>query len=242
MKYLDCTLPTPAENLALDEALALQCDQGGPEVLRFWEPVEIFVVAGFSNQVEREVNLSACEAAHIPVFRRISGGGTVLQGPGCLNYALVLRCDSHPDLLSVTGANRHIMARNARALSRLTGREVTVCGHTDLAIGDRKISGNAQRRLKNSLLFHGVLLLGLDLSLLARCLKFPSRPPDYRAGRSHESFVHNLGLPAPAVKNALRAEWGVLASPPPVPLATVTGLCRQKYNRPEWNQRGPWGG
>ena len=36
MYFLDLTLPTLAENLALDEALLLDAEAGGPEVLRLW--------------------------------------------------------------------------------------------------------------------------------------------------------------------------------------------------------------
>ena len=92
MKLLDLTLPSPAENLACDEALLDACDEnGGEEILRFWEAREPFVVVGYANKVATEVNLDACAAKKLPVFRRCSGGGTVLQGPGCLNYALILR-------------------------------------------------------------------------------------------------------------------------------------------------------
>ena len=58
MNYLDLTLPTPAENLAADEALLDQCEAArAGAVLRFWEPREHFVVVGYSNKVRTEVNL-----------------------------------------------------------------------------------------------------------------------------------------------------------------------------------------
>ena len=60
VNYFDLTLPTPQENLACDEALLDGCEAGGPEVLRFWEPRKHFVVVGYSNRVEREVNVAAC--------------------------------------------------------------------------------------------------------------------------------------------------------------------------------------
>src|SRR5689334_4783234 len=97
MKLLDLTLPTPEENLACDEALLDRCDEGvGPAVLRFWQPQQYFVVVGYSNRVEREVNQEVCQARGIPILRRCSGGGAVLQGAGCLNYSLILRIDSDP--------------------------------------------------------------------------------------------------------------------------------------------------
>src|SRR5262245_28828367 len=91
MRLLDLTLPTPAENLACDDALLELCEQaGGGEVLRFWEPGQHFIVLGYANQVRAEVKLEACRTDGLGVFRRCSGGGAVLQGPGCLNYSLIV--------------------------------------------------------------------------------------------------------------------------------------------------------
>ncbi len=81
MKYLDRTLGTAQENLAGDEALLDGCEEGGSdEILRFWEPRQYFVVLGYPNKVSAEVNLDSCRTLGIPVLRRCSGGGTVLQG------------------------------------------------------------------------------------------------------------------------------------------------------------------
>jgi len=120
MKYLDLTLRTPAENVACDEALLDYCDATREcGVLRFWEPKEHFVVVGYSNKVPLEVNVDACRKNGVVILRRCSGGGTVLQGPGCLNYSLVLRIDSDPALQTVTGTNRFVMERNRAALASL---------------------------------------------------------------------------------------------------------------------------
>src|SRR5881296_1169350 len=94
MNFCELTLPCPYENLACDEVLlelAEREDTG--ELLRFWEAVHYFVVVGYSNKVRAEVNLPFCELNTIPVLRRCTGGGTVLQGPGSFNYSLVLRID-----------------------------------------------------------------------------------------------------------------------------------------------------
>src|SRR5262245_40949097 len=102
MTCLELTLPTAAENLACDEALLDLCeDHGADEILRFWEPRNYFVVLGYGNKAAAEVDLEACAAEKIPVLRRCSGGGTVLQGPGCLNYALILRIDDGGPLQNI---------------------------------------------------------------------------------------------------------------------------------------------
>ena len=88
---LDLTLATPEDNLACDEALLDWAEaHESPGLLRFWESDRRFVVLGYANRVADEVDVEACRAEDVPVLRRCSGGGTVLQGPGCVNYALIL--------------------------------------------------------------------------------------------------------------------------------------------------------
>jgi lipoate-protein ligase A len=234
MQYLDLTLASAAANLACDEALLDSCDDGaGAEVLRFWQPEQYFVVAGYSNEVAREANLAACRQAGWGVFRRCSGGGTVLQGPGCLNYALALRIDGHPALASITGANRHIMERQRAALAGLLRRAVEIKGCTDLAIGGMKFSGNAQRRKRHALIFHGTFLLKFDLGLMDRFLQVPSRQPEYREGRPHPQFLMNLNVTASPIKDALREAWAAHAPMPHPP--GCQRLMEEKYARDDWN-------
>ena len=123
MKHLDLTLPTPAENLACDEALLDFCEEGfADELLRFWEPQQPFVVVGYANKIATEVNTTACAAKKIPIFRRCSGGGTVVQMSGGLNYSLILRITEGGPLHNITSANHFIMEKNRAALSALKGR------------------------------------------------------------------------------------------------------------------------
>lgn len=237
MICLDLSLPAPAENLACDEALLDAAEeQGGPAVLRFWESPVPFVVLGYANKVVEEVNVPACRELAIPILRRCSGGGTVVQGPGCLNYAVVLRMDDSPELQSITGTNQFVMERTRKALARALRSEVTVEGHTDLAVGDLKFSGNAQRRKREWLLFHGtVLLQEFELSLISRVLLPPPRQPDYRRQREHGEFVTRLALDRAAVKHALRAEWHVSESTVEIPNIRTRDLVASRYSREDWN-------
>lgn len=240
MKWLDHTFPTPEENLAGDEALLdFGEETGGEEILRFWEPPRPFVVLGYANRVAAEVDAGACQARGVPILRRCSGGGAVLQGPGCLNYALVLRLTADGPLATITGANRFIMERNARAVAETLGRPVAVQGHTDLTLGGRKFSGNSQRRKRTRLLFHGCFLLDLDLALIERCLRLPSRQPSYRRHRPHADFVVNLRVNAEPLKAALRRTWNATGPMTNLPSERLARLAREKYATPEWNFRFP---
>ncbi len=238
MTLLDLTLPTAAENLALDEALLDVCDAGGPESLRFWESPERFVVVGYGNRIATEVNVAACQDAGVPILRRCSGGGTVVQGPGCLNYNIVLRIPEEGPLATVTGTNRLVMERMREALQPLIASPVVVEGHTDLAMetaaGLRKFSGNAQRRRRSALVFHGTLLLAFNLGNIAQLLAHPTAEPGYRGRRSHLDFVANLGIPRGAVTRAVSAAWG--ASTPMALLPDISAVVA-KYRSDEWNRR-----
>ncbi len=233
MHYLDRTLDSPTANLALDEALLDQCEEGGPEALRFWESPEYFVVLGYANQVETEVNVPTCLARNVPILRRCSGGGTVLQGPGCLNYLLVLNFENNPQLQTIPGANCYIMQRNAEALRAAFGLDAEVCGITDLAVGALKFSGNAQRRKRRALIFHGTFLLTFNLQLVSELLRSPSKEPEYRAGRSHGNFITNLHVDAALIKKGLRTAWGANDELRDIP--DITTLMQEKYSTDEWN-------
>jgi lipoate-protein ligase A len=252
MHVFDIPFATPADSLAADEALLDWCEAGhGSETLAFWEPREPFVVLGYAKQVAGEVNVAVCAARGVPIFRRCSGGGTVVQMPGGLNYSLVLRITEAGPTRNISSANQFIMEKNCAAIQTVLAAKggwpmtVSVRGHTDLAIapGDarpdqfRKIAGNAQRRRKQFLLFHGTFLLNCDLSLIDDLLPMPALQPDYRARRPHGQFVANLRLPVSAVKAALAREWCAetpLADPP---LVAMEKLAREKYSRHDWNHK-----
>ena len=236
MNFCDVTLAGPEENLACDEVLLDRCEAGELEaLLRFWEPTQHFVVVGYANQVSVEVNQDYCRRQSIPILRRCSGGGTVFQAPGILNYSLVLRIADSPALAGIAGTNDFVMERHRRALQKLLVATVEKQGHTDLAIGGLKFSGNAQRRRKEFLLFHGSFLLNTDIGLIEKVLPLPSRQPDYRAGRTHVHFLMNLKIAAPVLKAALVEAWQAVIPLTEIPLDQIRQLARQKYRSDGWN-------
>ena len=238
MRYLDCTLPTAEENLACDEALLDLCEDGfEEELLRFWEPKEHFVVLGYSNRVDMDVHLAACQELNIPVLRRCSGGGTVLQGPGCLNVSLILKIGDSSPFGSFSQTTFLINARHKQALEPLLGVPVTLQGFSDLALGSLKFSGSAQRYKRRHVLFHGTFLLALDIPLVERLLWLPARQPRYRHNRSHTDFLKNLQIPAALVKETIRATWGATVPLEAVPLDRIQHLVKTRYATFEWTMR-----
>lgn len=237
MKFLDLTLPSPAENLALDEALldAAENGSGGP-VLRFWESSVTFAVLGFSRKAVEDLNLDACQRDGIPVLRRPSGGGTVLQGPGCLNFALVLNLGQDPRLRTIQGTNAWVLDRIADALQpAVPGVEKR--GISDLALNGRKVSGTAQRRKRDHLLFHGTLLHSFALASVEKYIAHPKLQdePDYRKTRSHADFLTTLQAPASLLKDLIRDTWNARHPLDQIPSGSVAELVRERYSRSDWN-------
>jgi lipoate-protein ligase A len=244
MHYCDLTFPTPEENLACDEALLDLAEQEAehsrtppPGILRIWEPSRYFVVLGYANRLSTEVDAGFCRQNTIPVLRRCTGGGTVLQGPGVLNYTLILPAESAGPLHNITTANRFIMERHRHALSSILSAPVQIAGHTDLTIGGLKFSGNAQRRRKHFILFHGSFLLHFDINLIEKALPMPSAEPDYRQGRSHTEFLMNLKIHRDLVKHALTHTWNAARALAHIPYERIDALVGEKYSRDEWNAK-----
>jgi lipoate---protein ligase len=236
VKYLDLTFSDPACNLACDEALLELCENRAEEgVLRIWEAAGYFVVAGYSNKILSEVNVTACKAKGIPILRRFSGGGAVLQGPGCLNYSLVVRNERLGIPADLTDSYRYVLTRHRELCANHAGAAVQIQGVSDLALDGRKFSGNAQHRKRLYSLFHGTFLLGFDLALIETCLRMPSRQPEYRQGRSHETFLCNLSMASRDVRTGLREAWGAEQDLHGVPVDRIEALVSERYSRQHWN-------
>jgi lipoate-protein ligase A len=238
VQFVEFSPPGAASQIALDEALLdLRENQSGEGFLRFWEPSEPCVVLGRMNIADREVRLDRCRSRGVPVFRRSSGGGTVVQGPGCLNFSLVLNIRDDPRLAHAATTNDFVLGRTAGVISSLAGETVAVRGLSDLTIGGRKISGNAQRRRIRAILYHGCILLDLDFALIEDLLPLPSRAPDYRGGRSHTEFLRNLRISAEALKDALRRSWGAEVPATTIPVKETERLAAEKYLNPAWTYK-----
>jgi lipoate-protein ligase A len=237
LPYLDLTLPSIAANLAVDEALLLEAEAGrGGELLRLWEWQQPAVVLGSGCKLAEDVNEAACRAEGVTIWRRSSGGGTVLLASGCQCYSLVLSYERAAALREIRPSYRHVLERIRGALEGLLP-EIEYAGISDLASAGRKFSGNAQQRKQKFLLHHGTLLYHFDVSLVDRYLRLPTRQPDYRLQRGHEEFLVNLPVKSSELKRRLLAGWNATAENPAWPQQRVAELVKQKYGQGKWNRR-----
>ncbi len=219
MRFLDYTCCHFAQNLALDEWLLARAESmlpgvatGQGEVLRLWRPQQYAVVVGRGSKWHEEVDAAFCQQQGISIFRRHSGGASVVTGPGCWMYAVVLDMEYRPNLRDLSRAHHFVMRRICDATQAIFLNPVAadslpvdtprspdrtiptfqVQGTCDLTVAGRKCSGNSLKVARRHLLYHGTLLVEFDLNLLSGCLRTPPRQPEYRQQRSHEAFVTNI--------------------------------------------------
>jgi lipoate---protein ligase len=208
-------------------------------VVRFWEPAEYAIVLGASCRIGDDVRLDACRADGIPIWRRSSGGGTVVVGPGVLCVTVILPESAAPGLTAVDQAHQFVLDWIARSI-RTAGAPVTLAGRGDLVLFDRKCGGSAQRRLKHWFMVHCSILNDFPIERIVRYLAIPHRQPDYRQGRDHQHFLSNLGLPRTILMDAIRGATLTGASSsraPEVPPALVESLMAEKFANRSWIER-----
>jgi len=240
-RVLDTSFDSPEKNLAYDEVLLLgRCAGHGGDTIRFWESTRPFVVLGTGQVTEKEAHVLHCEEDGIPVLRRCTAGGCVLQGPGVLNYTLALGTEGNPWARNLHESYCHILTGIAKAL-QVRGFDVSHAGTSDLAWDGMKVSGNAQRRRREAILHHGTLLHATDFGAMERYLKEPEDRPDYRGDRRHRQFVRALPIDVSELKEAVIEAFDAteieLTRPTHWELEETGRLSREKYGDPAWNRR-----
>ena len=127
------------------------------DIFFLWQNVTSVVVGSYQN-ICREVHVETLRKLGIPMVRRMSGGGTVYHDLGNVNYTYITQQDGPLDYDRCL--KPVIDALNAIGVP---ARKSRTC---DIAIGERKISGSAQRVTGGRVLHHGTLLFQSDLTVL----------------------------------------------------------------------------
>ena len=145
----------PFYNQAFEEFVFLNYPDD--DVFYLWQNRPAVVVGSYQN-ICREVHVETLRKLGIPIVRRMSGGGTVYHDLGNVNYTYITHQNGPLDydlcLRPVIEALNGI---------GVPARKNRTC---DIAIGEQKISGSAQRSAGGRLLHHGTLLFQSDLTAL----------------------------------------------------------------------------
>jgi lipoate-protein ligase A len=248
-RLLDDTVPKGAAmNLAIEEAIFIEkiANKNRPTV-RFWinHPA---VIVGYSQSVEAEVNLDVCRREGIEVVRRFSGGGTVYQDSGTLNYSIAIEADNPlvkgQDIIQ----SQEKLCLGVIAALRTFDIHPVFESPSNILINNKKVSGNAQARRKIVILHHGTLLVNANLDLLVKALDVPNPVRTIKGVSSKKSSVTNLSdelgwlVSIEKVKDALKKGFEqtfsvhlLKDSLSQTEERLVEKLFKEKYSRKEWN-------
>jgi lipoyl(octanoyl) transferase len=173
------------ENMAIDEHLLLRHGQSGGPVLRVygWRPPAITLGR---YQGTEYIDLDACGEDGVAVVRRITGGGAIFHDnevtyslvwpdagmdmPGGIDRTFEMLNAFIMETYKSLGL-RPVYAKDSDAKKYASGRaHFCFSGYEnyDILIEGRKIGGNAQRRIRGSVLQHGSIPLGLDVARVQR--------------------------------------------------------------------------
>lgn len=203
MIFKDISFPSAPENIAYDQSLLESAERGETgEALRFWEGEFFFIVLGRISKFEEDVKINEAQEDGIEIIRRMSAGGTVLQGQGCLNYSLILSYETNPLLKNIRSSYEFILNKICSSLEKLR-IEAKFEPISDIALGGRKFSGNAQARRRRFMLHHGTILYDFPIERIERYLKMPKNEPPHRRSRSHRDFLTNINIDPRKIKEAI---------------------------------------
>lgn len=169
--------------------IELMMENVSPYRYMVWKPGFAAVVLGQSNDAETSLYLENILIDGIPVYKRPSGGESVVLSPRMLVVSILKRGDNFraPGLYFRAYGEKII-----RALESLGVVNLRVDGISDICIGDKKVVGSSIYRNKDFVFYHGVLNVSEANGMLERYLKHPQREPGYRKGRIHSEFVTSL--------------------------------------------------
>lgn len=224
----------PAWHAAVEEA-ALRASQD--RFFLLWaNPRSLHV--GKNQNIWSQISAGAVYRDALPVFRRLSGGGTVYHDPGNLNFSLLSDGEPRIDFCKHLGT--------ILPFFRDRGIDAEIRNRSDIFSTGAKFSGNAEYFSGGRVLHHGTLLFDSDLGAMKRYLSRDKGPYRDRSIDSNRSPTRNLKPLFPEVGSLgefaarlvadLRRRdpsWTLVEQLPPAVTAAARKL-RPRFNDPDW--------
>ncbi|WP_430814366.1 lipoate--protein ligase family protein [Carboxylicivirga sp. RSCT41] len=237
MNGLLSTTNDPAFNLATEEYLLRHSDK---DVFFLYTNSPSIIVGKHQNTLS-EINYRYVNDNNIPVYRRLSGGGTVYHDNYNLNFCFI-QTGKKGELVNFAKYSEPILL----ALSSL-GINATFGKRHDIQVEGKKVSGNASHVYKNRVMHHGTLLFSSDLDILNKSLKNNPLIIKDKAVKSVRSEVTNISRHLDAsfdypsfVKYIFKALLNYYNGSTELSLTNketeqIKTISGDKYNTWEWN-------
>ena len=214
----------PAVNLAIEEFAVRNFEIS--ENYCFLYNNESSVIVGKNQNVFEEINNKFVFKNRLPVYRRISGGGTVFHDINNLNFSFITKFDSHKFNKYKQFTNPIIKALNDMQIPAYLNER------NDIFVGDKKISGNAQFTSRDRMISHGTLLFNADLSRLRDALRSNPEKYESKSSKSFRSSVANIA-------GFLSAEMSMVEFKQKIKKTIAADSCyfaEYYFSKKEWNE------
>ena len=215
-RYLDTGFLSGYENMAIDEAVFLSCQQGKSlPTIRLYGWIPPAVSLGYFQKAENAINFEACKRRGVDVVKRLSGGRAVLHDKE-LTYSLICPEGTPPFGKTILETYKTISMCLISALNNLnldvkwvTSKEkhrsfkhpndkTVSCFSSpswyEITVEGKKICGSAQKRGGGTWLQHGAILLEHDVDMLVEVLK---------SGKSKQEFTDEISSSTTSINNHL---------------------------------------
>ena len=156
---------------------------------KFWIPDKTYIVLGASNNPEESLNIENVVVDNIPVYKRNSGGQSVVITPKTIIISVVLFNKNYSKPKEIF---QIINTEIIKSLQKLGINDLFHKGISDITINEKKILGSAINKKKEKIFYHAMLNYDQNPDILECYLKHPKKEPDYRKGRSHKNFVTSI--------------------------------------------------
>ena len=170
------------EGLAFEDSICRAFDNSTNLVLILWT-VPPSVVIGRRQELLEEVNVEFCKLKKINIARRLSSGGAVYQDRGNINISLIFPRTLLSPTLKLGDLVQSQTQLIVNSLEALQISELEIESQGNIHWKKKKISGSANRILKNCILHHATLLMGVNLNNLYDSLLVRSNSLDSNKSR-----------------------------------------------------------
>lgn len=236
ISYLETNSNDPAYNLAFEEYILTNRRNGNYIIL--WQNDKT-VVVGRNQIAEAEINSKFVDEHGIRVIRRSTGGGAVYHDLGNINYSFITDVGNAEDLTI-----DRFLQPIVDALKSM-GLKAEASGRNDILVAGHKVSGTAQRIVRDRILNHGTLLFDTDSRMLSGALnvdptKFESKSTKSVCSRTGniKSFLNvNMNVHEfwALLKKELVGQGFSQINLTDEEIASILKLKSEKYDAWEWN-------
>jgi lipoate-protein ligase A len=209
LRFIDFGRLPVQKIMSYNEALFRTAEKTGEPVGFIWTTPPA-IIMGYSQLIEKELNLLRCKDLGYEVTRRISGGGMAFSSKSSqIQYGFIGRLSDLP--FDMTESYKEVCGIVIRALEKysLAGEFKPI---NDVLCNGKKISGSAQTRGENVLLQHGTLLVDFNIKDMMTCCNIPLEKISDKGIKSVEERMIDLnrvlGRKVPLDEAALAMRYG----------------------------------